>query len=257
MRVAPLASVGAVRECLLDGREAALRRLQQRHRPVAILHRGRTDLDDEQPPVRVEHGASEACRQAWRLRPLTFLPASYPRGPPASVVFTLWLSITAADGLASRPDRSRSSMMRWWFTASHTPASRKAANLGAGAAARLAIHGLSGRKARGRHPPRHAAAQHVEDSPRRSRASARSAGVLPARAVAAAVPTPTTRHPSEPARGLDPRVAGTAQAVAVMLCAGGLGPHGSVHPTRSRQPVGNTSSQGHLPPLPRRSETDT
>ena len=41
--------------------------------------------------------------RAWRLRPLIFLPASYPRGPPASVVLTLWLSRTAAEGLAARP----------------------------------------------------------------------------------------------------------------------------------------------------------
>lgn len=29
-------------------------------------------------------------------------------GPPASVVFTLWLSMTAADGIGSRPVRTRS-----------------------------------------------------------------------------------------------------------------------------------------------------
>src|ERR1700693_5687538 len=39
----------------------------------------------------------------WRLRPFTFLPASNPRGPPASVVLTDSLSITPAGGLASRP----------------------------------------------------------------------------------------------------------------------------------------------------------
>src|SRR5271169_4355149 len=43
----------------------------------------------------------------WRLRPLIFLPASKPRGPPLSVVLTDWLSITPAEGLASRPARSR------------------------------------------------------------------------------------------------------------------------------------------------------
>jgi hypothetical protein len=30
----------------------------------------------------------------WRLRPLTFLSASYPRGPPLWVVLTDWLSMT-------------------------------------------------------------------------------------------------------------------------------------------------------------------
>jgi hypothetical protein len=34
---------------------------------------------------------------------LSLLPASNPRGPPLSVVFTDWLSITPALGLGSRP----------------------------------------------------------------------------------------------------------------------------------------------------------
>jgi hypothetical protein len=38
--------------------------------------------------------------------------ASKPRGPPASVVLTDWLSITPAVGLASRPSASRASMTR-------------------------------------------------------------------------------------------------------------------------------------------------
>jgi hypothetical protein len=46
----------------------------------------------------------------WRLRPLTFLPASNPRGPPASVVLTDWLSMIPADGLASRPAVSRAAI---------------------------------------------------------------------------------------------------------------------------------------------------
>ena len=36
-----------------------------------------------------------------RLRPLIRLPASSPRGPPISVVFTVWLSMMAASGLLS------------------------------------------------------------------------------------------------------------------------------------------------------------
>src|SRR6516164_9611194 len=41
----------------------------------------------------------------WRLRPLTFLPASKPRGPPLSVVFEDWLSNHPGRraGLASGP----------------------------------------------------------------------------------------------------------------------------------------------------------
>lgn len=58
----------------------------------------------------------------WRLRPLIFFPASKPRVPPASVVFTLWLSRMAAVGVSLRPAcmrvRSRSSSLM----ARHTPA---------------------------------------------------------------------------------------------------------------------------------------
>src|SRR3954468_23021488 len=43
----------------------------------------------------------------WRLRPFRRLAASQPRGPPASVVLTLWVSTTAAVGLASRPAPSQ------------------------------------------------------------------------------------------------------------------------------------------------------
>src|SRR6266487_935219 len=39
----------------------------------------------------------------WRLRPFTFLAMSNPRGPPLSVVFTLWLSMMPADGVGLRP----------------------------------------------------------------------------------------------------------------------------------------------------------
>lgn len=40
---------------------------------------------------------------AQRSRPLIFLPASQPRGSPALAIVTLWLPITAAPRLASRP----------------------------------------------------------------------------------------------------------------------------------------------------------
>jgi len=45
-----------------------------------------------------------------------------------SVVLTLWLSITPAVGLASRPARSRSSITRWWLSVSQVPSSRNRAN---------------------------------------------------------------------------------------------------------------------------------
>jgi len=41
------------------------------------------------------------------LAPVDLLARIIPCGPPLSVVLTDWLSITPADGLASRPSRSR------------------------------------------------------------------------------------------------------------------------------------------------------
>jgi hypothetical protein len=50
-----------------------------------------------------------------RLRPFTFFSAAYPRGPPASVVFTDCLSMMPADGLASRPSASRMVINSAWL----------------------------------------------------------------------------------------------------------------------------------------------
>jgi hypothetical protein len=70
-------------------------------------------------------------------QPLRFLLADDPgagktimatRGPPASVVLTLWPSMIAAEGLASRPTRSRSAITSAWFIRSNRPSSRQAAN---------------------------------------------------------------------------------------------------------------------------------
>src|SRR3954452_19435646 len=61
-----------------------------------------------------------------RLRPFSRLAASQPRGPPLSVVFTLWVSMMAAVGLGSRPAPSRSMTRIWWRMLSHTPSRRKA-----------------------------------------------------------------------------------------------------------------------------------
>lgn len=43
----------------------------------------------------------------WRLRPLTFLPASKPVSPPCAVLRVLWESGMAAEGSGARPMRSR------------------------------------------------------------------------------------------------------------------------------------------------------
>jgi hypothetical protein len=60
------------------------------------------------------------------LAPLDLLGGVIAARPPFSVVFTLWLSMMAAVGLASRPSLSRSIVTRWWRILSHTPWRRNA-----------------------------------------------------------------------------------------------------------------------------------
>jgi hypothetical protein len=57
----------------------------------------------------------------WRLRLLIFLPASSPRGPPLSVVFTDCLSMTPAVGLAWRPAFARMALTSRWLMSANRP----------------------------------------------------------------------------------------------------------------------------------------
>jgi hypothetical protein len=59
--------------------------LDQAGRPVAVLNIGAVHHA-------FKHAAECVCHDVV-LAPLIFLPASYPRGLPASVVFTDWLSM--------------------------------------------------------------------------------------------------------------------------------------------------------------------
>ena len=132
-----LAGIRAVGEHMAQPEKAVTDRGEQRHDTVAVpgLRRGRlwmlascTVTPTRSPPVSVT---------MWRLRPLTFLPASPgsgrrpargqapPRGPPAPVVFTLWLSMIPADGLASRPAASHAASSRAWWMRRQVPSSRK------------------------------------------------------------------------------------------------------------------------------------
>ena len=56
---------------------------------------------------------------------MIFLPASKPRISPLSVVLTDWLLMTPADGLASRPSRSRAAMTSSLLIARNNPSSRQ------------------------------------------------------------------------------------------------------------------------------------
>lgn len=77
---------------------------EQRKGAVAILGVGRVDLNGNQQATGVGKDMTLAA--------LAFLPASWLRGRSPSVVFTLWLSMTPADGLASRPSALRAAIKR-------------------------------------------------------------------------------------------------------------------------------------------------
>ena len=146
--------------------------------------------------------------RACRLRPLIFLPASYPRGPPASVVLTLWVSMTAAVGPASRPTRSTIARHQLMVQALPCSVITKAGE--------PAIRRLVRWEMLRQHAPGTAAAQHVEDGidDFAHRPGPFSAGPCGRR---------QQRREHLPF-GIG-QIAGVAQVVPVVLCPGLAGPH--------------------------------
>ena len=110
--------VGAIGEHRLQPGVEPLQAPEEIADAVRVLHVGGVDDHAEQQARGVDRDMPLAA-----LDLLCRIPAAR---PPFSVVFTLWVSITAALGLGSRPSRSRSIITRWWRIASHTPASAKA-----------------------------------------------------------------------------------------------------------------------------------
>jgi hypothetical protein len=79
---------------------------------VAILNAGFMHDEPDQVALGVGDDVALAALDFSATSSLSLLPASKPRGPPLSVVFTDWLSITPAVGLASRPAASRAAITR-------------------------------------------------------------------------------------------------------------------------------------------------
>src|SRR4051794_109730 len=110
--------VGAVGEHDLEPGVEPLQPPQQVDGAVRVLDVGGVDDDPEQQAAGVDRDVP--------LPALDLLGRVVAAGPPFSVAFTLWVSMMAAEGLGSRPSRSRSITTRWWRIVSHTPASAKA-----------------------------------------------------------------------------------------------------------------------------------
>ncbi len=103
------------------GPEPGVERLhapQQAPEAIRILDVGGVHDHAERQSLRVDRDVALAP-----LQPLRRIPAAR---PPFSVVLTLWVSMMAAVGLASRPSPSRTMTTRWWRMLSQTPAARNA-----------------------------------------------------------------------------------------------------------------------------------
>jgi hypothetical protein len=59
-----LASLGGVGEGKLDEWETAPRGLQQRHRPIAVLDRGRVNLQHQRPAVGIDQGVASRAGES-------------------------------------------------------------------------------------------------------------------------------------------------------------------------------------------------
>ena len=95
--------VAGIGEDGLDEGERPARRAKQLAGAVAVLHVGGMDDDAQQQAERIDEDVALAPRDLLaRIEALRV-----ERSPPFCAPLALWLSITAADGLASRPSRSR------------------------------------------------------------------------------------------------------------------------------------------------------
>ncbi len=86
--------VAAVGPDVLDEGVERLRHLQQRPASIPILYVGGVRFDKQRPAICINQGMALAV--------FDLFPGIIARGPPVSVVFTLWLSMLAAVALASR-----------------------------------------------------------------------------------------------------------------------------------------------------------
>ena len=112
------AIVDAVGEHRLEPAVQSLDPAQQLACAVGVLDVGGVDEDAQQQATGIDGDVAFA--------PPDLLGRIVAPRSPFSVVLTLWVSMIAAVGLASRPSCSRSMISKWWRIASQTPARWKA-----------------------------------------------------------------------------------------------------------------------------------
>ena len=97
------ARIGAIGKQLLEERESSEQRGQDHEAAIAILNIGGGDQCVQQQTQRIDETvALLALDQLARIKPMRI-----DAGPPFSALFTLWLSMMQAVGLASRSACSR------------------------------------------------------------------------------------------------------------------------------------------------------
>lgn len=95
--------IAGVGEDDLDEGEQAAAPPQQLEGAVVILHRSRMDHDVQEQAEGIDEDVALAARDLLAR----VVPLRIDRGPPFCAALALWLSMMAAEGLASRPHRSR------------------------------------------------------------------------------------------------------------------------------------------------------
>ena len=119
------AGISAISEEVAQPWEQRAYRFDHEHCAVTVLHIGRVDLGADQQAARIGDDMAFAPPSFRWGRLCIFLPASYPLGPPLSVVLTDWLSMIPAEGLAWRPAASRICNSNSKLIRSNTPLSRQ------------------------------------------------------------------------------------------------------------------------------------
>ena len=108
-----VARIAAIGKDMAQPRVERADRGQHRHGSITILDIRRVDPQPAQMALRVGDDVALAA--------LDLLAGIKAAGPPASVVFTDWLSMTPAEGLASQPAFSREAATRAWLIRSKVP----------------------------------------------------------------------------------------------------------------------------------------
>jgi hypothetical protein len=95
--------IAAVSEQLFQERISPEQRLQEQHAAVTILDVGRMNQGVQQQTYRIDENMTLLAFDLLAR----IIPARVDAAPPFSALLTLWLSMMAAVGLASRPIASR------------------------------------------------------------------------------------------------------------------------------------------------------